>query len=338
MAENLVRLAREPLLELAMRALQACGASVDQANSLARAAVDADAHGHHGQGIDHLDPYCDGLRQGRLDGQAVPVVTLSTPVIIQVDAHQGTAHLAFDRAFEQTVAAAQQFGLAALSCANSFPCGELGYFIRRLLVEGLGGMAGTNAGPALLAASGAKRPVFCTNPLAFGVPAGNRQLLIDQASSATAFTNLRIAARDDGAVIPLGWALDAAGEPTTDPKAAIDGVLLAYGGSRGANMALMVELLAAGLSGANWSLDAPAFHRGNDCPGGGLFIFVFDPTRFGDADASARIGVYLDRLEQDFGVHVPGQQKFAEQARTATAGIAVPQSAVEMLERYAQGL
>ncbi|TIW17972.1 MAG: Ldh family oxidoreductase, partial [Mesorhizobium sp.] len=100
-------------------------------------------------------------------------------------------------------------------------------------------------------------PVYCTNPMSFAAPAADGSpLVIDQSSSATAFVNIRKAA-EDGRKIPEGWALDASGNPTTDPAAAMKGAMLAFGGQRGANIALMVEVLAAGLSGANWSLDAP---------------------------------------------------------------------------------
>ena len=97
--------------------------------------------------------------------------------------------------------------------------------------------------------------------MAFAAPvADGPPLVIDQSSSATAFVNIRKAA-DEGREIPEGWALDATGHSTTDPVQAMKGALLAFGGARGANIALMVEVLAAGLSGANWSLDAPFFRR-----------------------------------------------------------------------------
>ena len=97
--------------------------------------------------------------------------------------------------------------------------------------------------------AGARRPVYCTNPLAFAAPvADGPPLLIDQASSATAYVELRRYA-DRGEALPPGWAVDADGRPTTDPNAALRGALLAFGGARGANIALMVEVMAAGLDG-----------------------------------------------------------------------------------------
>ena len=159
------------------------------------------------------------------------------------------------------VDAAQRFGLALFTQKNAYTCGALGYFAGRLAGKGLAALAATN-GPALLAGSGSTKPVYCTNPMAFAAPvAGGPPLLIDQSSSATAFVNIRAAAKA-GKPIPDGWALDAEGRPTTDARQAVKGALLAFGGERGANIALMVEVLAAGISGANWSLDAPPFARG----------------------------------------------------------------------------
>src|SRR5690606_11951921 len=142
--------------------------------------------------------------------------------------------------------------------------------------EGLVALAATN-GPALMAGSGSTRPVFCTNPLAFAAPRSDAPpLLIDQASSATAFVNIREAARR-GEEIPPGWAVDREGNETTDPGKAIGGALRAFGGARGANIALMVEVLAAGVTGANWSLDAPSFTAGSQSPGSGLFVLGIEP-------------------------------------------------------------
>ena len=332
--EKLVRMPFDDAIDLAANALKACGASEQQAASLARAAIDADAHGHHSQGIDHLDPFCDGLLKGRLNGGAEPVIDARTAVIWHGDAGGGSAHYAFDCAFERLCESAKSFGLAAFSLNNSYPCGELGYFVRRLLDERLGGLAATNSGPAFLAAAGATKPVFCTNPLAFGMPGGDGgDILIDQSSSASAFTNIRRAARF-GESIPLGWALDADGEPTDDPKKAIEGVLLAYGGFRGANMAMMVELLAAGLGGANWSLDAPPFHKGSKCPGGGLFILAIDPAKFAGDGFQDRLSSYLERLRTEFGVHLPGKRKFTERQQAEKQGVALPEQAIANLKRY----
>ena len=162
-----------------------------------------------------------------------------------------------------------------------------------------------------------------------GVAPGSREkssydLLIDQASSATAFVSIRQSARE-GRPIPEGWALDSEGNPTTDPARALGGALLAFGGARGANLALMVEVLAAGLTGANWSLDAAPFDRGGESPRAGLFVVAIAP-RLIDADFPERLAQQLARLRRDYGVHVPGRAKAASRRAAERDGLAIPKS------------
>jgi (2R)-3-sulfolactate dehydrogenase (NADP+) len=224
--------------------------------------------------------------------------------------------------------------VAVFSQRGGFTCGALGYFVSRLADRGLVGLAATNGGPAFLAASGADRPVFCTNPMAFAAPrAGAAPLVIDQSSSATAFVNL-VRAAEAGEPIPEGWALDTDGRPTTDPMAAMQGVLLAFGGARGANVALMVEVLAAGLSGANWSLDAPSFLDGEGSPGVGLFVLALDADLLLGGEFAARLGAYLERIERDFGAYVPGARRAAGVEVAQAGGLSVERTLHERLRNY----
>ena len=200
--------------------------------------------------------YLAALQAGRIVGDAEPVVTSPAPAAIHCDARGGIAQVGFDRAFESLCERAKTFGLALFAQNGSYTTGELGYYPRRLAEAGLVAFAATS-GPALMTVAEAKTPVYCTNPIAFAAPLDDGPpLLIDQASSATAFVQLRHYA-ERGEPLPAGWAVNADGEPTIDPQAALRGALLAFGGARGANIALMVEVMAAGLAGANWALDAP---------------------------------------------------------------------------------
>ena len=147
--------------------------------------------------------------------------------------------------------------------------------------------------------------------------------MIDQASSATAFVQLRHYA-ERGEPLPAGWAVDAEGAPTTDPHAALRGALLAFGGARGANIALMVEVMAAGLAGANWALDAPSFLSGDSSPGAGLIVVAITPSLLAP-DFSQRLRLQLDRLAK-LGVHIPGR-------RATATEIELPDALVAKIER-----
>jgi (2R)-3-sulfolactate dehydrogenase (NADP+) len=320
-SEETITLRLEEALALCEAAAVRAGANPELARSIAVAAVRAEAEGQASLGLTHFLDYLSSLKAGRIDGQATPLITRPAPAIILSDARKGAAHPGFDRAFDDLVSTAKSFGLALFVQRNAYTCGTLGHFAVRLAESGLIGLAATN-GPALLAGSGSTRPVYCTNPLAFAAPvAGGPPLLIDQSSSATAFVNVRQAARH-GRPIPPGWALDADGLPTTDPEKAMAGALLAFGGVRGANIALMVEVLAAGVSGASWSLDAASISEGSENPGSGLFVLAIAPNLL-DPGFGSRMGAQLSRLSDDYGVHIPGPAKARARAAAEADGVAI---------------
>jgi (2R)-3-sulfolactate dehydrogenase (NADP+) len=317
------RFTLEEATDLAACAITAAGASNEAALSLARATVSANAHGKASSGFSHLMDYLSALRAGRIDGDAEPLVTSPAPAVIHCDARGGIAQLGFDRAFDDLRRRAETFGIALFAQNGSYTTGELGYYTRRLAEAGLVAFAATS-GPALMTVAGAKTPVYCTNPIAFAAPLDEGPpLLIDQASSATAFVELRRYA-ERGEMLPAGWAVGADGQPTTDPSAALRGALLAFGGARGANIALMVEVLAAGLASANWALDAPSFTSGDRSPGAGLLIIAITPALFA-LDFPQRLRLQLDRLVK-LGVHIPGR-------RAAATEIELPAALAAEIER-----
>lgn len=326
-----IRMGMADLESLCRDAALAAGASADAVISLARASVEAEAEGNRAVGLDHLPFYLDALGEGRIDGRAEPIIQQPLPAIIHVDAQGGTAHLGYDRAFDRLVDAARAFGIGIFAQKNAYTCGSLGSFAQRLAAVGLVALAATN-GPALMTVPGGRRPVYCTNPLAFAAPmAGGETLLIDQASSQTAYVKIRDAAAG-GETLPQGWAIDADGRPTTDPGAALKGALLTYGGARGANIALMVEVLSAGLTGANWSLDAPSISEGELSPGTGLFVLAIEPRAFGSGFED-RLSAQAKRLEAE-GVHFPGRSKAAARRRAASEGVDVSVDVVERIRSY----
>jgi (2R)-3-sulfolactate dehydrogenase (NADP+) len=313
----------EAATDLASRAVRAAGANDETALSLARATVSANAHGKESSGFSHLMDYLAALRAGRIVGDAEPFVTSPAPAAIHCDARGGIAQAGFDRAFDSLCEHAQTFGVGLFAQNGSYTTGELGYYPRRLAERGLVAFAATS-GPALMTVAGAKTPVYCTNPIAFAAPLDEGPpLLIDQASSATAFVQLRHYA-ERSEPLPAGWAVDGDGQPTSDPQAALRGALLAFGGARGANIALMVEVMAAGLAGANWALDAPSFISGDRSPGAGLLVIAITPALLAP-DFPQRLRLQLDRLAK-LGVRIPGR-------RAAATEIELPDALAAEIER-----
>lgn len=319
---------------LAEAACRKRGASPDVAAVLADATVEAEAAGNTAVGFAHLLDYLDALATGRINGGTGPAFDHPAPAVIRADARGGVAQLGFARARTDLAERARRFGLALFLQHGSYTTGELGWYVRALAVDGLVGYAVTN-GPALMRPPGAARNVYCTNPVAFAVPGPDGPcLLIDQSSSATAYVALRQAAQG-ARPIPEGWAVDENGLPTTDAAAGLRGALLTFGGERGANIALMVEMLAGGIAGGAWGLDAPAFDKGTESPAAGLLVLAIAPAVLGDG-VSARMAAQVDRLARE-GVHIPGRRKRTVHDGAARQGLRIDAAVVAAVKASAEG-
>jgi (2R)-3-sulfolactate dehydrogenase (NADP+) len=192
--------------------------------------------------------------------------------------------------------------------------------------------------PAAMPAAGGKRALFGTNPIAAVFPRRDAiPLVIDLSLSEVARGKVMVAAKE-GRPIPQGWALDREGRPTTDAKAALEGSMLAMGGTKGAMLALVVELLVTAMTGAAFGFEASSFFvdEGNR-PRIGQAFLVIDP------DALAGRDVYFERIEtligamlQDAGVRLPGARRAALANKAQSQGIDVAQSLVDQLRALAR--
>jgi len=296
--------------ELAIQACTALGAGMNAARSLVDATLSAALFGNENLGFPHFLDYLESFRDGRIDGHAEPQIEHPLPAMILSDARGGIAQLGFDIAYPHLVKQAKGLGVALFTQRNSYTAGELGYYVRRLVHDGLVAFAVTNGPPLMAAAPGGPR-VYCTNPHAFAAPVASpaSPLVIDQATSATAYVNIvRAASRKEA--IPEGWAVDKDGNMTTDAEEALGGALLPFGGYKGANLALLAEVLSAGLSGSTWSIDANDFRSGHQSPHAGLTVIAISPDAV-TPDFVERNTAQLQRL-RGLGVYIPG-------ARAATA-------------------
>ncbi len=329
-----VELGQAEAEDLAMKACLHAGANRPSARSLVDATLSAARFGPPTLGFPHMVDYLNSFREGRINGNPQPRLDRPFPAYLSSDADRGIAQLGFDLAFEDLVAAAGTFGIAIFTQTNSYTAGEIGYFVRRLADRGLVGLAATNANPMVVAKPGGPK-VYSTNPLAFGFPLGDGlpPMIIDQASSATAFVNI-VAAEAEGRSIPEGWAVDAEGTDTLDAAKALAGALLPFGGRKGANVALMVEMLSAGLSGGPWSLDVADFRSGDRSPGIGLTVLAMMPGTI-DEGRIARARQQAKRL-QDFGVYIPGVNGI-DLAEAQTKTFKMPRSIYDAVLAFASG-
>ena len=297
--------------QTAEAALVRAGALPENAAPVARAMAWAEAEGNRVCGLFYLSIFCGHLRCGKVNGRAEPSVT-ENKAIISVDARYGFAHPAISAGLPRLAEAAGSFGVAALAIRNSYNCLALSHHVRPIAEIGLIGMCVANA-PASVAPPGARCAIFGTNPLAFAAPMGDGEVIVvDQSMSAVTKTEM-LMRRARGEPIPSGWAQDRSGAATTDAGEGLLGSLLPSGGQKGANIALLVEILAASLTGSKLSTQASMFGDNEGGPPGvGQFILAIDPAHFsGDA-----FGLSLGQLRERFkdgGVRLPGHRIFAGQ-------------------------
>lgn len=322
----------DAIYDLAHDALIRCGASEEQAVPAAQSIRDAEAEGIRNVGLGYLPIYLGHLQHGKLAGNASPRIISQRGAVLQVDAAHGFCHTAFMHALPDFVALTREMGVGVMSVQRSYSAGVLGWFNRLLAQENLVSLMFANA-PRSVTPHGGKGQFFGTNPISFGAPrAEGDPIIVDMATSATAKVNVKQAAKE-GRDIPLGWAFDVDGNPTTDPKAGLAGGLAPLGGAKGFGLGLMVDILAAGLTGGNWAYNAPMFaDNEGDAPNVGQIIIAIEPSSMGDDNAyEARIETFVEALLARDGVRLPGAKRHNNRETAATEGIAVPQALLDRI-------
>ncbi|MEM6678892.1 MAG: Ldh family oxidoreductase [Pseudomonadota bacterium] len=310
---------------LVAQTLVANRVSAANAASVARALVAAEVDGQKGHGFARVAAYCAQARSGKVAGGAVPVVEATGPAFLRVDAGHGFAFPAIDAAIEALTQTVSETGLAGAAVTRSHHCGQLGAHVERLADRGLVALMLANT-PQAMAPWGGNRALFGTNPIAFAAPRAEAPPLVIDLSLSKVARGKVMAAKKKGEAIPEGWALDRDGQPTTDPDAALAGMMLPAGDAKGAALALIVEVLAATVTGAQQSHEASSFFEAEGPPPGvGQFILALDPTRSAGAGFATRLEALLGEIEGQSGARLPGGRRLEARAACATAdGVTIP--------------
>lgn len=324
-ASDSVHVSIADIARVVKSALEKAGCNEENALAVAHVMAAADRDGSASHGIFRLGGYLAALKSGKVDGKASPSVLRIAPSVIQVNGHCGFAPLAMAAARDDLAPLAREQGIAAAALVNIHHFSALWLDIEPLVEAGLAAMCMTAYMPAV-APAGARKPFFGTNPMAFGWPrADGATMIFDQASAAMARGEITIAARD-GHELPQGVGVDADGNPTTDPAAILKGAQLPFGGYKGSAIALMIELLACGLIGQPFSVEAAEEdNRDGGPPRGGVLLLAFDPARFGDPDGwLAHSESFFARLTALEGVRLPGDRRGRNRERIDGEGTEVP--------------
>ena len=309
---------------LVVRALTANRVSDANAVSVARALVAAEVDGQGGHGFSRVKAYAAQAKSGKVDGFAEPKATRAAPAWLSVDAANGFAFPAIDMTIDHLGDLAKETGLAGAGITRSHHCGQLGAHVERLAEMGLVALMVANA-PKAMAPWGGNAPLFGTNPIAFSVPRdGVPPLVIDLSLSKVARGKVMAAAKR-GEAIPEGWAFDADGHPTTNADAALQGTMAPAGGAKGAALALMVEVLAGALTGANFSHEATSFFDGDgDPPGVGHVMLAINPGQAAPASFAHRVEALLSEIEVQDGARLPGLSRLGRRSQVAEQGLVLP--------------
>jgi (2R)-3-sulfolactate dehydrogenase (NADP+) len=272
---------------------------------VATALVAAESDGQQGHGASRIPSYAAQAKSGKVDGHATPLLQPAGDAAVTIDAAHGFAYPALNLAFDALCELVPKCGIAAAAITRSHHSGVAGHQVERLADRGLIGLCFCNT-PQGIAPWGGNRGVFGTNPIAFAAPRpGFPPLVIDMSLSKVARGKINVAAQR-GESIPEGWAVDSNGAPTTDPNAAMQGTLLPMGDAKGAQLVLMVEVLAAALTAS-------------------------DPQPFSNGAFADRIEALLAAMLDQPGTRLPGAQRFTRRDAAARDGVNIPQALYDEL-------
>ena len=302
-------LSLDEIYSLAKNVMLANGCDTANAEALADIICRAERDGSHSHGLFRVPGYVKALRSGKVDGHAKPTIRHLTPAVIQVDGHGCFAPLAQAIGLPVLTEATEKIGIAALSLVGVHHFAALWPETEYLADRGFVGIACTAYMPAV-APAGSNEALFGTNPLSFAWPRpGHNPVVYDMATASMAMGDVQIAARD-GREVPLGTGLDANGQPTTDPAAIAKGVLLPFGGYKGSAIAMMVELLAAGMTGEQFSFEArDTDNKDGGPPRGGEMIIGMSPAIIAGDGWPDHVEGFVQKLSNLDGVRMPGARR-----------------------------
>lgn len=326
-----MRIAEAEARALATAAFTRAGVPAAEAADAAEILTLAEMMGIGTHGLSRVRTYVERMAAGGIDPGATASVTAPAPALRLVDARNGLGPAMARRALDAAIEAARETGLGGAFCRRSSHLGALSPYLWIAAEAGFAAIVSSNTAP-MIAPAGGRAARIGNNPLGIGLPHGQgRHVLLDMALSVASRSRLRAAA-DRGEPIPETWATDAAGRPTSDPAAAMAGLMQAIGGPKGAHLALALDLLAGGLSGAAMLTDIP---NAAEAPGQpqnlGQMVLLIDCRRLMPAEAlTARIDdaarILADTPPVDCGhpPRLPGARAIAAMRAARRDGLDLP--------------
>ena len=338
------RVGATAMIELVAEIFGRCGMSASDARLLADSLVDADLSGVHSHGVLRVPEYVRKLTQDGVHPAGRPRVVRDSGACLVVDGGNSMGQIGAHFAMQRVIERAETTGIAAAAIRGSNHCGAMAYFAKMALNADMIGIATTNALPTMAPWGGAER-ILGINPLGMAIPAGKeRPIVYDAAFSGSSHGKIRIH-HQKGLTLPEGWALDREGRPTTDPEAAIDGLLMPIGGFKGTGLAMIMGVLSSMLSGASYGTELGDMESGPRPGEDGHFMAAVRIGAFEDVDRfktrvddairqihDCRPAVGVDRI------YAPGELEFLRREAYGRDGIPLNEVTVSDLKRAAETL
>lgn len=324
------------LRALASRALARAGASESMAEAAARHLVRAEEQGLPTHGMSRVPVYASMLKNGRADGSAAPRLAADSPGACLIDNCDALPYESCAMAITEVIARARKNGIGLAAITNSAHMGVLGIHLLDVASAGMVGIAFTNS-PAAISAWGGTQALFGTNPVAAVFPRKDADPLVIDLALSTVVRGKIMLAMQKGEKIPVGWAMDRHGKPTTDAREAVEhGSLYPIGGAKGAMLALMFELFCSALTGSAFGREADSFfsEQGNKPRIGQLFLAVDPGALAGRERYFERVESLIAAMLADPDVRLPGSKRFAMQSKAA-GGIEVADDLLKKIEALA---
>jgi len=325
------QLSLEQARQLAENALKLHKTSEANAKMVAMALVAAEADGLGGHGLSRLPSYCAQSASGKVDGYALPVSSAVGKAAIQIDAQHGFAFPAMAMAVEKLAELAPSTGVAVASITRSHHCGAAGYHVEAMARQGLIGLLFANT-PRAIAPWGGEAGIFGTNPIAFAAPRKDKDPLVIDLSLSKVARGKIMMAKQKNESIPEGWALNASGQPTTDPEAALSGTMLPMGDAKGAALVLMVEILSAALTASHFGFEASSFFTGEgESPGVGQLLLAFAPNPLSGNHFYSRLEDLLNAILVQPNTRLPGDRRLKMRQQAHKEGLILSSQQYEQL-------
>ena len=331
-----IQISEKEAWDLTFNALVNNKTTEDNAKEVADALISAEFDGQSGHGLSRIPSYVEQLTSGKVNGNEAPSIVSSKGSVIRIDANNGFAYPAISLALKEITSTCKKFGIAAASISRSHHFGQAGRHVEILAENGLIGLMFGNT-PQAIPPWGGTKALFGTNPIAFSTPRDNEPpIVIDMSLSKVARGKVMVA-NQQNEKIPEGWAIDSDGKPTTDPKKALAGAMLPIGDAKGSALALMVEILAAGLTGSNFGFEASSFlNADGDAPGVGQLIIAIDPSFFSGDSFSERTETIVESILEQPSTRLPGNKRLEKRKlRDSSHSITISKELFEKINQLA---